>query len=681
MHSDFDFTTSRRSFLKGAGLAGAAGLLAACGGDKAAGTTGSTGSSAAGSSSAAAEGIDDTPITDFVSFRSAAGEIQTWNLLYSVGAANSDVLVNLWDGLTSADSFGKVVPAIATSWEHNSDSTEWTFHLHDDVDWCDVNGEIKAHLTAKDFLVGFEWVLNYTKNQSANTAIPMSVITGASDYYEYTKALAEGGQEEEARALTYEDMLAKGVGISAPDDYTVVYSCFAPCPYLDTMSFHCCFRPASEELINSLGVDGFFGVDYETLWYCGPYLIEEFISGNTKSYIPNPNWYGAADHSRFEHMTITMISETSIGVQLYQNGELDEITLDDSTMTAILDNPESPYYDQLCEKRPTQYSYSIHFNFQCLNPDGTPNENWNKAAANTAFRQCFNLGLDLTEWYACANKIHPLMCECNYYTMKGLCFTPDGTDYTRLVAKRLGIENEKYDGETMIRLRGHDITDLRQQAIDELTALGVTFPVHVPYYVASGNSAAVDKAKVLQQCITKSFGEDFVVLDIDTYVSSLFQEVITPQLHGFYINGWGSDYGDPLNFLSQEVLDNDDAYYAVYYANIPKVAAAPADYQADLVAIYREFTDMVSKASAIADDITRRYEAFADAEAYMIENALTSPCWYDIGWCLTHANEYSKVYSMCGVCNYEYVDWETRVDAYTTAEYEAFASAYEAATT
>ena len=56
----------------------------------------------------------------------------------------------------SFDCYGKLVPAIATSWEANEDSTVWTFHLRDDVDWVDCNGEVKEHITATDFLVGLE---------------------------------------------------------------------------------------------------------------------------------------------------------------------------------------------------------------------------------------------------------------------------------------------------------------------------------------------------------------------------------------------------------------------------------------------------------------------------------------------------------------------------------------------
>ena len=81
-------------------------------------------------------------------------ELETWNFLYSQSASDLNVTTNCWDGLLSFDCYGKAVPAIASSWEHNEDSTVWTFHLRDNVDWCDVNGEVKSHLTSKDFLVG-----------------------------------------------------------------------------------------------------------------------------------------------------------------------------------------------------------------------------------------------------------------------------------------------------------------------------------------------------------------------------------------------------------------------------------------------------------------------------------------------------------------------------------------------
>ena len=61
-------------------------------------------------------------------------------------------------------------------------------------------------------------------------------------------------------------------------------------------------------------------------------------------------------------------------------------------------------------------------------------------------------------------------------------------------------------------------------------------------------------------------------------------------------------------------------------------------------------------------------------------NFLTQITVYDVTWCLTHANEYSKINAMYGPCNYKAVNWETSEEAYTTAQYEEFAAAFDAAT-
>ena len=663
----------RRSFLKGAGMVGAAGLLAACGGKS---DNGSTGGSTSGAAAPNTTGA--TPLKEFISFESGNRELESWNILYTQRAEDANVITNLWDGLLSFDCYGKVVPAIASSWEHNDDSTLWTFHLRDDVDWVDANGEVKDHLTSKDFLVGFEWVMNAYKNEANNTSMPNDTVVGAADYYEQTKAAGDAAAD-----MTYEDMLAAGVGIEAPDDYTLVFTCKDPCPYFDTVAAYNSFYPVAPALLDELGIEGFRGCDNTTMWYNGPYVVEEYIQGNTKSYIPNPSYYDAANVSRFERLTITMISDGTISLQLYENRELDEVDLGESSIATIQADPSNVFNQQMCEKRPKKFSYCFIFNYDKRKADGTADENWNKAIANKAFRQCFSKGLELSKFYSRYNPINPLKCENDFFTMSGLCYTTDGTDYTSLVAKELGLDGEKYDGKTMKRLRANngDITELKKQAMEELSAIGVTFPVHCSYYVLAGSTSALDHATVLKQCFTDSFGDDFIVLDIKTFVSSLTQEVRNPQLQSFVINGWGADFGDPVNFVGQEILHDDNAYYSWYYSNIAKVVeAGPADWQKDLVACYEEFTDLVNTAKAIVDDTDARYAAFAKAEASMLNNVLACPCYFEVAWTLTHANEYSKINAMYGPCNYKAVNWETSEEAYTTEQYEEFAAAFDAAT-
>ena len=376
-----------------------------------------------------------------------------------------------------------------------------------------------------------------------------------------------------------------------------------------------------------------------------------------------------------------MISDGTVTFQLYQNRELDEMDVGESTLTTIQADPNSEYNAQLCEKRPKKYSYQMHFNYQKNNEDGTPDDNWNKAIANTAFRQCFYKGLELTNWYARTNKINPLKCENDCYTMPGVCYNTQGQEYTTLVAKEMGLDGEAYDGKTMIRLRSNngDIADLKKQAMDELSAIGVTFPVKATYFIIASSTSALDNATILKQCFSDSFGDDFIKLDVQTYVSSLTQEVRTPQLQSFVINGWSADFGDPVNFLGQETIHDDNAFYSHYYSNIARVAEAPADYQKDLMDAFEQYTDLVNAANAIVNDTDARYEAFAKAEAYMLENVLVSPTYYDIAWSLTHANEYSKINAMYGGCNYKAVNWETSEEAYTTVQYEQFAKAFDAA--
>ena len=667
------FNFDRRTFLKGAGAVGAASLLAACG-EK----SNNTGNGAAASGAAAPNSTGATPLKEFISFESGNRELESWNMLYTQKAEDANVVTNLWDGLLSFDRYGKVVPAIASSWEHNEDATVWTFHLRDDVDWVDCNGDVKAHLTSKDFLVGFEWVMNAIKNEANNTSMPNDTIVGAYEYYALTKEAGDAAAD-----MTYEDMLAAGVGIEAPDDYTLVFTCPSACPYFDTVAAYNSFYPVAPALIEELGVDGFRSCDNTTMWYNGPYVVEEYIQGNTKSYIPNPNYYDAANVSRFERFTVTMISDGSISLQLYQNRELDEVDLGESNITTIQSDPSNEYNQQLCEKRAKKFSYCFIFNYDKKNTDGTPDENWNKAIANKAFRQCFSKGMVLNKFFARYNPINPLKCENDFFTMKGLCYTSDGTDYTNLVAKEMGLDGEAYDGKTMKRLRANngDITELKKQAMEELSAIGVTFPVHCSYYILAGSTSALDSATVLKQCFTDSFGDDFIVLDVNTFVSSTMKEVVAPKLQSFTHMGWGADFGDPVNFLTQIIIHDDNAYYSCNMTNIAGIVNnGPASYQTELVAAYEKFTDLVNEGRAIVDDTDARYAAFAKAEAYFLDENLIFPTVYDITWCLTHVNEYSKINAMYGPCNYKAVNWETSEEAYTTEQYDEFAAAYDAAT-
>lgn len=610
-----------------------------------------------------AKGNTGKELTDLVTWETQAREMETQNILYSQNASDLNVLCNLVEGLLEVDNYGKLAPGIAEKWETNDNGLTWTFHLRKGVKWVDVDGNEKADCTAQDFLTGLEWVLNAAKNEANNTSMPIELIKGAEDYYEYTKALSK----EEAYALDTTKMLEM-VGVSAPDDYTLVYTCTTQKPYFDTVATYNCLYPAPKALIDELGVDGFRAVEYKQLWYNGPYRMTEYIHQNQKVLTKNDKYWDK-DAKLFNTVTIKMVESLDAAFLLYQSGELDTVDLTQANLTTINNDKNNEFHNQLVEKRPTKYSYQFHWNFNKNKEDGTPDTNWNTAIANKAFRQSLYFGLDLTEYYKRTNDINPYNCDNEAYTMEGLVYMADGTEYTQYVKDLLGLK--KPDGKSMARYDKSKAETLKKQAMTELAAKGVTFPVEFDYYISGSSQTAADTAVVLQNIFKNCLGEDYVKLNVKTYTSSLTKEVRNPRLQSFMINGWGADYGDPQNYLGQETYGEDNAYYAQYYSNIND-ATDP-----DLIAAYKEYTQMVNKANAINDDLDARYKAYAEAEAFMLENVFTMPASIEVAWQLTRINDYTKPNGMFGCQNYMYKNLETSVDAYTTEQYEKIKADYE----
>lgn len=601
-------------------------------------------------------------LTDLYTFETANREMENVFILNTEMAHDLNVLCNTNEGLLETNNKGQLVPAIAEKWGTEDGGLTWTFNLRKGVKWVDQQGNEKADCTAQDFITGLEWVMNFHKNGANNTSMPTDMIKGAGEYYEYTKGLSA----EEGMALGTEKFLEM-VGIEAPDDYTLIYHCVKNAPYFDTVCTSACLFPVSAKFIEEVGVENVLSTGIEGLWYNGAYTLTEYIQNNSKTLTKNP-LYWDTECGRFETVTIKIVEDLSVGYQLYETGELDHIDLSEANLRTIYDDENNKFHDQLSEKLPRKYSYQFHFNYDKHFADGSVDENWNKAVANEAFRQAWYYGLDLTKYWARTNFIAPTHCENNAYTMKGLLYFSDGTEYTKKVEELIGLPES--DGTTPRRLDTEKAAEFKKQAMEELSAQGVTFPVTVNYYIVSGAQNALDTANVLKQIFSECLGDDFVTLEIGTYTSSQTKEVVKPRLQSFVINGWGADYGDVQNYLGQETIGEDTAYYANNYSNINDATNEA------LKATYQEFTDLVNKADAINDDMDARYNAYAEAEAYMLQHALTVPAQLEVSWQLTHVNDYSRSNAMFGIMNYKYKNWETSVDAYTTEQTAKFAEEY-----
>ena len=636
------------------------------------GTTEEAESSAEAPSSAAQEEQEtqENEIKDLVIYKSPSGELSTFNILYAQNGSDFSQLTNLMDPLLEINNHNQVVPCIAEEYGTDDNGLTWTFKIREGVKWVDMNGNEMADLTAQDFLTAMEWTFNFHKNSGVLGANLTSILDGASEYYEYTKSLST----EEAYSLTAGEGSAfrDTVKIEAPDDYTLIFHCLNNIPYFDDLAVN--MYPLSQYLVDALGgPDGVQAMNNENMWYNGCYTMTSYVQGNEKTLTKNPAYWDK-DCKLFDTVTIKIVDSTDTAYQLYQSGEIDQVSLYESTIQTILDDPNHEYHDSMIPLQPT-CSYSIRFNFDKYKEDGTPDTNWNTAAANKAFRLSIYYGLDLTNYYSRLNPLDPLSCENEYYTMKGLAYTSDGTDYTELVRQELGLP--ELNGEQIVRLDAEKAEQYKQQAIEELTALGVTFPVEMDLYITANNQTVMDHARVLQQVYSDCFGDDYIKLNIKSYVSNLISEVLTPKLHSFYEDSWVPDYGDPKTFLDQEVMGSDSAFYANILTNINSVEESEAT--KDLLETYRTFTEMVDQASQIYDDNDKRLQAFAEAEAYMIENALAIPSYYPVSLCLTKVDPYSTVNAIFAWQNDKMKNWETNADGYTTAEIEAIKAEYEAA--
>lgn len=597
-------------------------------------------------------------IKDLRAYETIAREMETWCYHYSQAAVDLNVLSNFYDHLLTNDANGALVPCVAKEWSSPDGGQTWIFKLNEGVTWVDYQGNYKADCTAQDWVTGLEWVLNYGKNQAANTSMPIEMIKGAGDYYAYTKELGE----EEAKKLGTEKFLEM-VGLEAPDDYTLIYHCVDKLSYFPSVACYNCLAPLSAKLIEEIGVDGYFGADYTTMWYNGPYTCSEYIYQNEKVLSKNEAYWNKDNVKLFDTVTIKMVESADVAFQWFSAGDLDYIDLNQANLSTIYNNEGNEFHGNLVEARPTKYSYQMHFCWDKKNEDGSADTNWNTAIANENFRLALYYGLDITDYLARTNFIHPLSCQNFCYTANAVSVNSEGKDYTQMVRDELGLQ---YDSEKFARADAAKAAEYKAKAIEELTAAGVELPVKMTHYIMGSNQTAKDSADTLAQIISDCLGDDLVVLEIRTCVSKLNTEVRDPQLASIYINGWGADFADPVNFLGQETYGDDNAYYSKAYSKINNAT------DEKLKATYKEFTDMVNTAKAITDDLDARYAAFAKAEAFWIQHALTIPWSYEVTWKVTSINEYSKIYTAYGNQSERYVNWETNSDLYTTEDYEAF---------
>lgn len=610
----------------------------------------------AGGASQAVEADDSKRVKDLVS--TFTTELTTWNVYYSF---MPKLPVNFVDPLVSVDPHNNVIPGLAETWSHSDDERVWTFNIRQGVTWVDYEGNYKGDVVAEDWLWGLEWVLNFWKNDSYNTTVPMTFIEGAKEYYEYTQSLSE----EEGLALGI-DKFVETVGVETPDDHTVVYTCIESCPYFDSLATTVFLYPLSHGQLEEVGNKGYKSVSPFDLWYCGPYVVSEFVEDNYKTIVRNPAYWDDTA-VLFDSITFLKTESTDTAWDLFQLGEVNDAgTLSNATINQIANDPTNPWHDYLIKNADTGVTWGIFFNYAKNNEDGTPDTAWNTAVANENFRQCFYYGLDLYNYFATVDPVDPTSVARGSITVYGLAALSDGRDYTDLVYDLIGFDPyTNYSHQDLDKL-----AEYKARAIEELTAQGVSFPVHLDLWAASSQTST-DTYTILKEVLEDYLGTDFVDVEVHTYITSKPQEVYYPGYMSLEIQGYGALYSDPMTFLTMACDDMDgNAEFADLYGHISECTSQ------EVRDLFSEFTQKVRAANAITGDHDARYEALAEAEAFAIEHCLVFPTHTNAFRGISNINIYSKASAINDTQKFRYVNWETNSDYYTTEEMDAIRSAY-----
>ena len=140
-----------------------------------------------------------------VVFRGNGDEPQTLDPHRALGVPAAHILRDLFEGLTTEDSNGKVIPGAALRWNISRDARTYTFYLRRDLAWS--NGE---PLDAHDFVYSLQRAADpATASAGANALLPIL----------------------NAREVLAGELPVEELGISLLDEYTMQITLTGPTPY------------------------------------------------------------------------------------------------------------------------------------------------------------------------------------------------------------------------------------------------------------------------------------------------------------------------------------------------------------------------------------------------------------------------------------------------------------------
>ena len=592
----------------------------------------------------------------------------TFNYLLDYYADNTAVITNLVDGLLENDSYGNLVPALAEDWSVSSDGLTYTYKLRKDAKWYTADGEEYASVKAQDFVTGIKYAAD---NKGQAMDLIQNSIKGLNDY---------------VTGVTND---FSTVGVKALDDYTVEYTLTRPEPYWNSKTTNSILFPVNEEFLKSKDKD-FGTLTPDSILYNGPYLLKDFTSKSSIEYVKNPHYY---DHDK---VTIEKVKLA------YFDGSDQEMTIrnfESGAYSIAGVYPNSSNYAKTKEKYQDNIVYSLqdktswYFNFnvnrKTYNHTAKTTDEQKKSAQtailNKKFRQAINFGIDRTAYSAQSNGE-----EAASKTLRNTLVPPtfvqvgDKT-FGEVTASKLVNYGTEWSGINLADAQDAYFNKEKAQAKfaeakKELEAQGVTFPIHLDVPVDQTNKNAVSGMNSVKQTLETVLGSDNIVIDVQQLSTDDFGNVAflapNPAARDYDLNfdGWVGDYQDPSTYL--DPFNAETGFYL-------KIFGLDAKEDQELIKSLGLdiYTKLLKEADAENKDVAKRYEKYAEAQAWMIDNSLVMSAMSNGGTAsVTKVTPFTRAYSLVGIKgdgnNYKYM--RLQKDPVTKKQFDEAKAKWEA---
>ncbi|MNG97210.1 Periplasmic oligopeptide-binding protein precursor [compost metagenome] len=210
------------------------------------------------------------------------------------GTPESNIILNLLEGLVSTDANGHLAPAVAESWE-NTDYQTWTFHLRPGAVWSDG-----SPVTAQDF------VYSWQRLADPKTGSPYA------SYLQYARI-------ENIDAILAGKKPPESLGVSAIDDKTLKVTLSEPVPYFVSMLSHTSMKPVKQAVVEKFGDKWTLPQNYVGN---GAYRLSEWVVNERIVLERNPSYWNNSK-TVIEQATFLPLSSEVSDINRYRSGEID----------------------------------------------------------------------------------------------------------------------------------------------------------------------------------------------------------------------------------------------------------------------------------------------------------------------------------------------------------------------